>query len=160
MRYIKRSETGKASIYVVAAVMLAAGGTVLYPAFMSHACGGQQSACQSNLSRIGKAIKSYMGDCNGKLPANRSDTHHKALSDGSSIRPSRVFLSGQTIIGVKCRVKLHSDGSNIMFTDGHVKHFKASDTPTDREGLGYDSDTKQWWNFKPNNPRRSIAITP
>lgn len=66
---------------------------------------------------------------------------------------------------------LHNQGSNILFTDGHVKLYDVGWMPDTRKmstGNAWDSTTQQWYNFVYNyattatqrQKSKSIAITP
>jgi len=69
---------------------------------------------------------------------------------------------------------LHTNGSHILFADGHVKlfdwkYFNVSDTDfTSKKAQHWDPETMQWYNFYWANPttdeqkalNRSIAISP
>ena len=63
--------------------------------------------------------------------------------------------------------KLHGTGSHVLFTDGHVKQFPAQYFPlTYSYTQSWDTDTSQWYNFRPGYSgvptalRGSIVITP
>lgn len=103
--------------------------------------------------------------CNAVLrPVNPS-------TDGSSGSiPIAPFLSatdqGYPSSAVVPNPKQHANGSNVLFSDGHVKSFNAGAMPDVlTAALCYDSTDLQWFNFNddPANPiglRKSIAISP
>ncbi len=89
----------------------------------------------------------------------------------SGVRPQYPFLNGdlRAISGNSDRAcKLHSNGSHILFTDGHVKIFDLTFMPKYADitaGNCWDEETQQWYNFAPASGKRatyirSIAITP
>lgn len=63
--------------------------------------------------------------------------------------------------------KLHSEGSHILFADGHVQYFGAEYfSPINSYSLNptqsWDPETQQWWNWVNKDPAldKAIAITP
>lgn len=88
------------------------------------------------------------------------------LTPNSSTRPNSPFLTandnGYGSSAVAVNPKIHGNGSNILFTDGHVKGFGASDLP-DGEIPNDCWDGAQWFNSANRGPkelRKAIAITP
>jgi prepilin-type N-terminal cleavage/methylation domain-containing protein/prepilin-type processing-associated H-X9-DG protein len=93
-------------------------------------------------------------------------------STGSSTtRPQYPFLNGdlRAISGNSDRAcKLHSNGSHILFADGHVKIFDLTFMPKYADitaANSWDDETQQWYNYAPNSSaqpsyKRSIAISP
>jgi prepilin-type processing-associated H-X9-DG protein len=83
------------------------------------------------------------------------------VSKAGSNRPKSAFLTGTDPAigqGIRCKAVIHDGGSNILFTDGHVKTFTIPLMPPDSR-LVWDNKTKQWWNA-PNKPEKQIAVTP
>lgn len=66
--------------------------------------------------------------------------------------------------------RVHAQGSHILFADGHVGAFTSEYMPTTTTAsASWSSETRQWFNFKPNNTatgappqylQGSIAISP
>jgi prepilin-type processing-associated H-X9-DG protein len=82
------------------------------------------------------------------------------VSKDEQIRPIGAFLTDrdpQLPKGTEIKLKLHGPGSNILFTDGHVKNYSVIRMPT-YDKLFWDKTTKQWWNA--SGERKMIAITP
>lgn len=85
----------------------------------------------------------------------------------SGTRPINAFLitgsdTGYLLLTMKPSLgKRHGMGSNILFTDGHVKRFAMAYYPVDGAGTYDSADTQQWWNcVDSSNKSRTIAITP
>jgi prepilin-type N-terminal cleavage/methylation domain-containing protein/prepilin-type processing-associated H-X9-DG protein len=85
--------------------------------------------------------------------------------------PVYPFLNGRdTPLGFDATKmnKLHGNGSDILFADGHVKSFPVTYFPQTIGTSCWDNDTQQWYNFRFANPtssdqkakNMSIAITP
>lgn len=88
------------------------------------------------------------------------------LSAGASTRPNSPFLTatdnGFGSNGAPVNPKIHGNGSNILFADGHVKGFGAGDLP-DGELPANCWDGSQWFNSVNTGPKdrwKAIAITP
>lgn len=81
-------------------------------------------------------------------------------SDGSTA-PIQAFLNANDAAcnPSTTNPKQHSNGSNVLFSDGHVKSFNSTDMPV---APAYDSTDGQWYNLTtgPAGRRKSIAITP
>lgn len=80
------------------------------------------------------------------------------ISKDGKTRPIGAFLTGynpQLPKGTLIKQPLHGPGSNIIFTDSHVKNVHNMQMPTDNK-LYWDRETKQWW----NSEKKQIAITP
>lgn len=76
------------------------------------------------------------------------------------VSPISPFLTRRDARMGTTNPELHDNGSNILFADGHVKHFDA-EYYTDKPA--WDPETQQWWNFVGSNSKRTnktIAITP
>lgn len=88
------------------------------------------------------------------------------LTPNNSTRPDSPFLTptdnGYGGSGAPVSPKIHGNGSNILFTDGHVKGFGAADLP-DGELPASCWDGSQWFNSVNTGPKdrwKAIAITP
>lgn len=95
----------------------------------------------------------------------------RAVCTDSSPGPRSAFLTAQDSgfqSGVLIKYKLHGNGSNLLFADGHVRHFDATSMPLDQNCKFDTADTRQWYNFYWQNPadssqraaNKSIAISP
>lgn len=74
-----------------------------------------------------------------------------------TVRPQFAFLTNTDAAAgqiITTNPILHSNGSNVVFADGHVKKFSTSSMPPDA-ALVWDPSTKQWW-----NPEKTIAVNP
>lgn len=94
-------------------------------------------------------------------------------SVGASIVPMDAFLHGRdgSMYGAvpaqyNDTGKLHNNGSNIAFADGHIRYFDIKYYPSNLDITStscYDPQTRQWWNYVNNaDPalNKVIAITP
>jgi len=76
-------------------------------------------------------------------------------------RPVAAFLTdtdAEMGASIVCKSQLHPPGSQIAFTDGHVKKFPTGLMPPDAQ-LEWDSVTEQWWNSV-SAGRKLIAVNP
>lgn len=73
--------------------------------------------------------------------------------------PTNPFLATgiDRLINAPINTKLHGNGSNILFADGHVKSFSLSYFPLTPV---WDPSTSQWYNSLSGSSSKSIAITP
>lgn len=90
-------------------------------------------------------------------PGNQS-TSNTIVPIAPFLTTQDLLIGGATIINPR----RHSDGSHILFADGHVKRFKASYFPTTISAANnWDAETSQWWNCKDNSIKsKTIAISP
>jgi hypothetical protein len=80
-------------------IMLAAIGIVLLPNFIRPGCGGQLTACKSNLKNLGTAMEMYSTDWSGHYPRPISRTspkscipeHHYRVVEPQIRIPIRLF---------------------------------------------------------------------
>ena len=89
--------------------------------------------------------------------------------DNPDETPKYPFLEKSDQYLGQTQNKLHSNGSHVLFTDGHVKLFAADYFPPQSyysTPNNWDDDSQQWYNYGPNAQDKpsayimSIAITP
>lgn len=83
------------------------------------------------------------------------------VSKDEETRPISAFLGefdAQLSKHIRIKSTIHGPGSNILYTDGHVKNMPTTQMPIDNK-LYWDKETKQWWNSGAED-KKLIAITP
>lgn len=80
----------------------------------------------------------------------------------TTTKPNTPFLNDKDNVATSLTLmnqKLHGDGSDVLFADGHVKSFASIQMQNDK--IAYDSTDSQWYNSIGTGAiNKTIAITP